>query len=106
MKKNIMLGINSEDNNCCILHCLLPFDNLKVSELEASDFTHAATNWCGQDEVERTLSIIKMKQTGKKIKLNEKITFFGTDSDMGHTYPWEFEIDEIHELCTVVEGSI
>lgn len=100
MKKNIMLGVNSKTNNCCKLSCLLPFDSLDPSEVDASDFVHDATNWCGQDEIERTLSFIGMKQTGNKISLNKKITFFGTDYDMGHEYSWRFDVDEIHELSS------
>jgi hypothetical protein len=73
MKKSIMLGVNSKTNQCCQLFCLVPFGSLVSSEIEASDFVHEATNWCGQDDIERTLSFIKMKQTGKKIKLNKKI---------------------------------
>jgi hypothetical protein len=98
MKKNIMLGVNSKTNNCCRLSCLLPFDSLDPSEVEASDFVHYATNWCGQDAIERTLGFLKMKQTGRKIILNEEITFRGVDYDMGHEYSWKFGIDEIHEL--------
>ena len=98
MKKHVMLGINSITNECCILFCLLPFNILIPSEIESSDFTSQATNWGGRDEIERTLDIINMKQTGKKIYLDKKIKFEGADSDMGHTYPWKFEIDEIHEL--------
>lgn len=103
MKKNIMLGVNSKTNTCCELHCLLSFDELigHRHQLEASDFTHRATNWCGRDECERTLSIIKMKLTGRKIVLNKNIVFNGSDFDMGHEYPWKFEIDEIHELTEV-----
>ena len=67
-------------------------------QIESNDFIHKATNWCGRDDINRTLSLINMKQTGRKIKLNKNITFHGTDSDMGHAYPWKFEIDEIHEL--------
>lgn len=101
MKKYVMLGVNSETNRCCKLSCLLSFDNLIPSEIEARDFVHDATNWGGQDEIERTLGFIKMKQTGKKIVLNKKITFSGTDYDMGHEYSWWFYVDEIHELCPV-----
>lgn len=98
MKKNIMLGVNSKTNYCCKLACLLPFDGLVPSELEKSDFTHSSTDWCGQDEIKRTLDIIKMKQTGKKIILDKPIVFYGSDADMGHVYPWKFEVNEIHEL--------
>ena len=43
MNKHTMLGVNG--NYCCILHCLLPFDELDLDKLESSDFTHKSTNW-------------------------------------------------------------
>ena len=98
MRKNILLGVNSKSNSCCKLFCIIPFDSLVRSEVEANDFIHDSTNWCGQDDIKRTLGIIKMKQTGKKIILDKPIVFNGSDYDMGHIYPWQFEVDEIHEL--------
>ena len=98
MKKYTMLGVNSRTNECCVLYCLIPFENLVPSELEKTDFTHESTNWCGRDEIERTLKIIKMKPTGKEIFLIRPIEFFGCDSDMGHSYSWTFKIDTIYEL--------
>ena len=96
MKKHIMLGVNG--NNCCKLSCMLPFDQLAPAEIEESDFTHGSTNWCGKDDIERTLSLIKMKQTGRKIILKNPIVFHGKDYDWGHEYPWTFHVKEIHEL--------
>lgn len=98
MIKHIMLGVNSKTNQCCELHCLLSFDKLIGQQLEANDFTHRATNWCGCDSIARTLSFSNTKRTGRKIVLNNTIVFNGSDFDMGHEYPWEFEVDEIHEL--------
>lgn len=98
MKKNIMLGVNSKNNHCCKLYCLLSFQNLIPSEIEASDFTHSCTNWCGNDEIPRTLALINMSQTGNKIVLDKPIVFRGTDYDWGREYPWTFKVDEIHEL--------
>ena len=98
MRKDIMLGVNSKNNRCCKLFCIIPFDNLIPSDIEADDFVHDATNWCGQDEIKRTLDTIKMKQTGKKIILDKPIVFHGSDYDMGHIYSWQFKVDEIHEL--------
>ena len=98
MKKTIMLGVNSQSHRCCKLSCLLPFDKLVASEVEADDFTHSATDWDGSDDIERTLGFLRMKRTGRKITLGKKITFHGTDYDMGHYYNWQFSIDEIYEL--------
>lgn len=98
MKKNIMLGVNSKSNRCCKLFCIVPFNNLIPSEIESDDFIHDATNWCGQDEIKRTLKLIKMKQTGNIIVLDKPIVFHGYDYDWGREYLWHFEVDEIHEL--------
>lgn len=98
MKKYIMLGVNNKSNRCCKLLCLVPFERIVSSEVEKSDFKHDATNWCGCDEIKRTLEIIKMKQTGNKIVLDKPIMFYGSDYDMGYEYSWQFKVDEIHEL--------
>lgn len=98
MKKDIMLGVNSKSNRCCKLFCLIAFERIIASEIEESDFVHDATNWCGCDEIKRTLEIIKMKQTGRKIVLDKPIVFHGYDYDWGRECPWQFEVDEIHEL--------
>lgn len=101
MKKNIMLGVDSKTNHCCKLACFIPFDDLDLDNLEESDFVHEATNWNGQDEIERTLGFIKMKQTGYKLTLNKPLVFTGVDYDCGHEYSWRFAVDEIHELTGV-----
>jgi hypothetical protein len=101
MKKNIMLGVNSKTNRCCKLYCFVPFADLDLDNLEESDFVHGATDWEGQDEIERTLGILKMKQTGYKLTLNTPLEFSGADYDCGHEYSWRFAIDEIHELTEV-----
>ena len=98
MKKSIMLGVNSKTNYCCKLFCLMSFDQLVPEELEASDFVHDATNWNGQDEINRTLGFLNMKQTGKKIILKKPLEFAGVYFDCGHEYSWRFAVDEIHEL--------
>lgn len=97
MKKHTFLGVN-KFNRCCILYCLLPFGNLVPDELVKSDFSHDCTNWCGCDDVEKTLQHLKMTPTGNKIHLKKPITFYGTDRDMGHEYPWRFQFEEIWEL--------
>ena len=98
MKKDIMLGVNSKSNRCCKLLCLVPFERIVPSEVEATDFIHSATNWCGNDEIKRTLELIKMQQTGNKIILDKPIVFHGSDYDCGREDPWKFEVNEIHEL--------
>lgn len=103
MKKHIMLGVNGI--NCCILTCLLPFDQLDPSAIEASDFFHDATNWCGCDRIERTLKERSLKLTGKKIVLEKPIHFRGSDSDCGHKYPWMFSAREIHEVTCEPEEN-
>ena len=96
MKKYMMLGVNGL--RCCILSCLIPFNNLIPDEIEASDFNHRSTNWCGYDYIGRTLDMIEMKQTGNVIVLDNPIVFQGQDYDWGHSYEWLFTVNEIHEL--------
>lgn len=91
-----MLGVNK--NKCCILTCLIPFNNLIPDEIEVSDFNHDCTNWNGCDDIERTLRFIETKQTGNVIVLDNPIVFRGVDNDWGHSYEWLFEVKEIHEL--------
>ena len=98
MKKYKLLGVNSEELTCYILECLLPYDKIINEDIEASDFTHSSTGWNGRDSLPRLLSFKNLKQTGRKIKLKNKISFNGTDTDMGHYYNWTFTIDEIREL--------
>lgn len=96
MKKHVMLGVTG--NQCCLLISLLSFSSLTPEEVEASDFIHDSTNWCGCDSIERTLKLKKLVATGNKITLPHHITFHGYDEDWGHTYPWEFRVNEIHEV--------
>lgn len=98
MKKHLMLGVNSKTQMCCTLECLLPFEQLDEQNLEEKDFAHGATNWCGQDEIKRTLVIHGAKETGRVIKLDRPLVYSGIDHDMGHEYPWRFHVDEIREL--------
>lgn len=100
MKKHFMLGISNlgKEKYCCILRCLLSFDKLDVSQIEASDFQHDSTNWGGCDKLNRTIEIGKFELTGNSIHLNSPITFCGADDDMGHRYPWSFEVTDIYEI--------
>ena len=102
MKKHIMLGVNTKENTCCIIECLLPFNQLKPDEIEDSDFNYSATNWCGRDDIQRTLSLENLTCTGNILKLPAPITVRGADSDMGHTCPWQFSFTEIHETKSAV----
>lgn len=98
MKIHTVLGVNSKTQSCCKLTCVVAFNDLNSEELEENNFVHEATNWNGQDDIDRTLGIINMKQTGKKIVLTKPLQFTGVDHDMCHTYSWQFVVDEIHEL--------
>lgn len=97
MKKHIMLGVKNK-KLCCVLECLIPFSSLIPDQIESSDFKHSSTNWSGCDKLQRTTEIMKLKLTGNIITLPSPITFHGEDHDMGHTYPWSFEINEIYEV--------
>lgn len=99
MKKHIMLGVKNKQF-CCVLECLIPFSGLIQDQIEASDFNHDSTNWGGCDKIQRTIEIKKLKLTGNIITLQSPITFYGEDHDMGHTYPWSFDINEIYEVTS------
>lgn len=96
MKKHTMLGVN--ENKCCILECLIGFNNLDINDLTEDDFVHNSTNWNGCDEIERTLTLKGYKPTGHRIALKEPVIFRGSDSDCGNQYPWRFDVNEIWEL--------
>ena len=98
MKSYPMLGVNSKSNDFCKLLSLIPFDNLTSSNIEAEDFLHDSSSWCGLDRIKTTLKIMKMKQTGKKIVLDKPIVFHGSDYNWGRETRWSFEVNEIHEL--------
>lgn len=91
-----MLGVRG--SQCCVLTCLLPFEKLIGEKLSRSDFNHYSTDWNGRDDIERTLSIEKLKPTGRKIELEKPIYFRGYDTDMGHRYDWSFPVLEIWEV--------
>ena len=97
MKKYTMLGVNTDKNTCCVLQCLLPFSWLIQSEIEKSDFSYSATNWSGNDDIQRTLAIKNLTRTGHIIKLPTPIIVHGADSDAGLEHKWTFSFDEIHE---------
>lgn len=96
MTKYMMLGVNG--NYCCILNCLLPFDELDLDKLESSDFTCDSTNWNGCDTIERTLTLMELKKTDRKHELKSPLVYIGNDCDCGHGYPWKFEVTEIWEV--------
>lgn len=101
MTKHTMLGVNG--NYCCILYCLLPFDELDLDKLESSDFMHGSTNWNGCDTIDRTLVLKRLKKTDRKHELKSPLAYKGKDYDCGHEYPWKFEVTEIWEV--IEDGS-
>lgn len=107
MKKNMYLG-RSKSGLCCLLYSLLSFNQLKehVSELEASDFVHDATDWNGCDDEERTLRIEQIRKSGNSVTLPHPISFYGKDFDMGFTYSWRFDVAEIIEVTHESEGEL
>lgn len=103
MKKYKFLGMNTADNKCCVLSCMIPFDKLIPDELEASDFSHYSTNWGGRDDIERTLKLEGLQLTGKKILLKEPLAFSGEDHDSGFRYGWTISVDVIAETADAPE---
>ena len=105
-KKKFVLGVNTgEDSHsakCCILISEYAFDELPES-IDPAMFKHTSTNWCGCDDLKRTLEISEVELTGRKRVLRTPIVFTGTDYDWGKTYPWTFQVDELYE---VVDWSV
>jgi len=99
MDKNTFIGITSDDK-ACILYSIATFDMLskQIDCIEASDFIHRATNWCGKDEINRTLSLNSYILTGREITLQHQIVFTGIDNDMGHEYEWSINVVKIAEV--------
>lgn len=98
MKMYKMLGVYSKEARCCVLVSKVPFDMLSNENIKKIIITHYSTNWNGCDSIARTLDCENLKQTGRKFKLKNKITYNGTDNDMGTHYYWSFTFDEIREL--------
>lgn len=98
MRRYTFLGINRERTRGCLLTCLLPFDQLEADDLQSSDFKHTATNWNGCDDIDRTLSLYHLHQTGREMTLPKPLVFHGTDLDMGHHYEWAFPVHILAEL--------
>lgn len=106
MKKHIFLGANP-NGTCCLLKTLASFEQVVESknDLNVSDFTHESTNWCGCDKIERTCEKRKVELTGRSIVLEKPLIFKGSDDDMGHVYPWKFEVNKICELRPIEENN-
>lgn len=98
MKFYKFLGVNTETNKACVLFCLLDFDSLIGQELEARAFNHESTNWCGRDDLSRTIELKGFKPTGRKLDLAPPMVFHGTDYDCGHNYNWRFSVNQIWEV--------
>lgn len=103
MKKNTYIGLDKNGKHCCLLYSHLSYDviNNNLADLEEDDFVHDCTNWCGCDEVDRTLHAKNLSLTGRKIYLPHNLDFCGYDDDMGHRYSWEFSVSCIAETTDV-----
>lgn len=100
MKKNVFLGIDRNKQYCCILETFLTFKQMckNPEDIEQSDFVHGATNWCGKDDISRTLEIKKWKIKGDYLTLPEPLIFSGYDEDFGHRYSWKSEVAIIAQV--------
>lgn len=98
MKFYKFLGVNTKTNKACVLSCLLDFDSLVGQELEAKAFNHYSTNWCGRDDVDRTINLQGLTPTGRKLDLSPPMVFTGTDYDCDHNYNWHFSVNQLWEV--------
>lgn len=95
MKKEMTyLGVDTKTNTCCIVTT----DN-KMSRL---DFK--STNWCGHDDVNRTMALKGYVLTGKKIPYNGE--YIGADYDHGHCYEFHFKFNELWEVVIPKDDTL
>lgn len=95
-KKIVALAVNTKTNRCSVISSIATFSQLKSNfDLYAKQFD--GYNWGGCDDINDILRRINLKPTGNKF--NYKGTEYGSDSDHGHSYSWEFEYDEIWEVA-------
>ena len=93
--KTVALGVNSKTGKCCIIKSKASYDMLKEN-YDLYKVEYDSTNWCGCDDVKRTLGLRNIKLTDKSF--NHKETVRGTDYDWGHSYPWTFKFDIVYEV--------
>ena len=93
--KIVALGVNSKTGKCCVIKSKASYKMLKEN-YDLYQVEYDSTNWCGCDDVERTLGLRKIKLTDKSF--NHKETVSGTDYDHGHDYPWTFKFDIVYEV--------
>ena len=93
--KIVALGVNSKTGKCCVIKSKASYKMLKEN-YDLYKVEYDSTNWCGCDDVERTLGLRKIKLTDKSF--NHKETVSGTDYDHGHDYPWTFKFDIVYEV--------
>ena len=93
--KIVALGVNSKTGKCCVIKSKASYKMLKEN-YDLYKVEYDSTNWCGCDDVERTLGLRNIKLTDKSF--NHKETVRGTDYDHGHDYPWTFKFDIVYEV--------
>ena len=93
--KIVALGVESKTGKCCMIKSNATYEMLKKN-YDRYKVLYEAINWCGCDDVERTLGLRNIKLTDKSF--NHKETVRGTDYDHGHDYPWTFKFDIVYEV--------
>lgn len=96
MRKIVALGVNSSTNKCTRIYSSASFEELK-DNINKYNIKCDATNWCGNDDISRTIELEKIK-LGEVHLLNEPYEIEGYDSDWGHKYYWNFKFDTIVEV--------
>ena len=95
MDVNYYLGINGK--KCCIVKVptRLTQDNVDM----VMEFAHYdATNWCGNDDIQRTCELQNYKLTDDVVKHNGKYNW--TNPDHGHTYSGTFCFNRLVRVDT------
>lgn len=99
MKKNIYIGLNSNNNTCCVLKTHINFETLEKykDDLDTEDFHYSSTDIYGNDSLDRTLVLCGLKLTGREIKLGSPLSYVHTYTTYGETKHSTFSFDTIME---------
>lgn len=81
------LGINTQNNRCCIVKSNNPVD-----------VKYSAESWGGSAPVDFTIERRGFVLIGEQSMLESPVTIKGEDFDMGHTYNWTFTFDAMQEV--------
>ena len=98
-KKYKLVAIATNGGRCCKIYSPATFKQL-AEDYDLYAKSYSATNWCGQDDTDRTLKIDSLELTGEVFDISRTVR--GCDNDHGHTYPWNFKFTRVHKVRRIV----